>query len=1153
MIEDKDREHRESSKSSPEIAKSTKSGPQSTNRNATNAAYLASFPELNPNPIIELDFEGHLSYLNPAARKLLPDLEILGGKHPFLVDWSKFVQPLQEAKQSEVISHEINFGNLIYEQAITLLPQNKIRFYAQDITFRKRAEEALMQSETYLRATLNSTEDGILVVDNHRTIITANDHFLEMFRIPRDLVIQKDDNPVLALVVGQMINPESFLNKVKQLYDSEIIDRDTLHLKDGRVIERYSEPLILQEKIAGRVWSFRDNTELILAEEGLKRSEEKYRLIVEKSTDIIFSFNFAGEFLYISPSIKNLLGYDPDDLIGHPFQSLVHPEDITGLQQAIQRNINDGSQAPGGNRFRVRNASGEWRWHSTTGNAVYDDNGKFAYFIAISRDITEHKKAEELLQATEQNFRNSLDGSPMGIRIIDSERRSLYVNQEFLNIFGYKNIGEVGDYPLQAHYTPEEHLKFLSRQEKRNHGKQIPENIRVEIKSKDGIIRYLEVSDSEVVWNGKPHREIIYEDVTESELAKKALQESEEKYKLIVENSTDIIFTLDIAGRFIYLSPSIKNVLGYAPLELIGVPFHSLVHPDDMHVIDEAELLHHEPGVKFFKREEYRFRDASGQWRWLSSTGTPMREGYEKTFNFVGVARDITQQKKSEEALIASEVNYRRLFESSKDGILIINAVTGLITDVNPYLVDLLGFAPKEFIGKALWEIGAFKDIVANIERFQELLEKKYVSYEDLPLETIDGRQISVEFVSNVYEVDHRRVIQCNIRNITERNQAEKEKKELEDKAQVASRLAAIGEMAAGVAHEINNPLTGVLGFSQMLLEKENVPEDIKADLKLIADGSQRVADIVKRLLTFARQTKPIRALANINELIDNTLKLREYVLKTSNIEVITRFDKELPLSVVDPGQMQQVFLNLIVNAEQAMTKANGKGTLTITTEKNGNFICISFLDDGPGITRENLKHLFEPFFTTKEPGEGTGLGLSLSRSIVLEHGGRIHVESKSGHGANFIVEIPIIESPQLDNDPQPSGSKKSKITQKTRILVVDDEPGVREFLERVFIQLGHSIEAITDASTAENRLDAGAIYDVILLDVRMPGISGTEFYQRIIEKNPALKHKVIIITGDVMGSDIKEFLKKNSLPYLAKPFDIKVLKEQVEAIVTSN
>jgi CheY-like chemotaxis protein len=247
---------------------------------------------------------------------------------------------------------------------------------------------------------------------------------------------------------------------------------------------------------------------------------------------------------------------------------------------------------------------------------------------------------------------------------------------------------------------------------------------------------------------------------------------------------------------------------------------------------------------------------------------------------------------------------------------------------------------------------------------------------------------------------------------------------------------------------------------------------------------------------------------------------------------------------------MQQVFLNLIVNAEQAMTKANGEGTLTITTEQNGNFIRISFRDDGPGITKENIVRVFEPFFTTKDVGEGTGLGLSLSRSIVLEHGGRMHVESKFGHGANFIVEIPIVESPTLEIAPQQSGSEKTKITQKARILVVDDEPGVRELLERVLNKIGHSVDTITDANIAEKRLNAGAIYDVILLDIRMPGMSGTEFYGRIIDKNPGLKGKVIIITGDVMGTDIKDFLKKNNLPYLVKPFDINLVKEKINLII---
>jgi PAS domain S-box-containing protein len=1272
MTAHKDRKPHESSL---EISKSQKPGPLLINENtAVNTAYLASFPELNPNPILELDLEGHLTYLNPAAKKIFADIEILGVKHPFLANWSQLVRELKDAKQSEIISHDISLGNLIYEQAITLSPQNKIRIYAQDITERKRAEESLIQSETYLRATLNSTGDGILVVDNHQTIITANGHFLEMFGIPRDLIVQKDDNPVLALVVAQMAEPEAFFNKVQELYNSNKIDRDTLHLKDGRIIERYSEPLILQEKIAGRVWSFRDNTELVLAEVGLKRSEEKYRLIVEKSTDIIFSFNGAGEFLYVSPSIKNLLGYDPNDLIGHPFQSLVHPDDFSSLQQAIQRNIKDGSQAPGGNRFRVRHASGDWCWHSATGNAVYNTNGKFVYFIAISRDITEHKKAEERLQATEQNFRNSLESSFMGIRIRDENDKTLYANPAFLNIFGYSDTDKIGPHPLIEHYTSEEKTRYLLRQGKRLRGEPVsddlqveiignggavrylqvflneifwngkkefqvvynditplknaetalkateqnlynsldrlpigvritdidentlylnqaflkiigyenidearamaplkyytpasyadyllrkekflrgeqrPDNVEVDIIRKDGGIRHLQLSTRELIWNGKQQFQTIYNDVTERKKAEDALKQSEQNFRNSMENSSIGIRISDRDGISLFANQALLDIFGYQNRDEIQTkPPQEYYSPEcyASFLVRHEKFLRGEPMPKSLEIDIIR-KDSTKRNLQVSM----MDVFWDGKMQYQTLYNDVTELKHAEEALILSEVSYRRLFESAKDGILIINAVTGLITDVNPYLADLLGFAPKEFIGKALWEIGIFRDIVANIERFQELLEKRYVRYEDLPLKTDDGREISVEFVSNVYEVDHRRVIQCNIRNITERKQTEKEKKELEDKAQVASRLAAVGEMAAGVAHEINNPLTGVLGFSQMLLEKENVPEDIKADLKIIADGSQRVADIVKRLLTFARQTKPIRTLANINDLIDNTLKLRDYVLKTSNIEVITRLDKELPLSVVDSGQMQQVFLNLIVNAEQAMTKANGKGMLTITTEQNGNFIRISFRDDGPGITKEHIGRVFEPFFTTKDVGEGTGLGLSLSRSIVLEHGGRMHVESKFGHGANFIVEIPIVESPTLEIAPQQSGSEKTKITQKARILVVDDEPGVRELLERVLNKIGHSVDTITDANIAEKRLNAGAIYDVILLDIRMPGMSGTEFYGRIIDKNPGLKGKVIIITGDVMGTDIKDFLKKNNLPYLVKPFDINLVKEKINLII---
>jgi len=388
------------------------------------------------------------------------------------------------------------------------------------------------------------------------------------------------------------------------------------------------------------------------------------------------------------------------------------------------------------------------------------------------------------------------------------------------------------------------------------------------------------------------------------------------------------------------------------------------------------------------------------------------------------------------------------------------------------------------------------------------------------------------------------------VQDITERKLAEEEKRRLEEKAQVASRLAAVGEMAAGIAHEINNPLTGVLGFSQMLLENKNLPEDIKENLKLIADGSQRVAEIVKRLLTFARQTKPVKAVANLNELIDNTLKLREYVLKTNSIDVVTRFDPELPRSVIDPGQMQQVFLNLIVNAEQAMNKAHGKGTLTITTKKIDDNIHISFQDDGPGITEENLGHLFEPFFTTKEPGEGTGLGLSLSRSIVLEHNGQMSVDSEFGRGATFIIELPIIKALPSAAEIAPLVKAQPAVAKKGRILVVDDEPGVRALLEKVLTQSGHSVDTIADAGKIGDIIDAGIIYDIIITDVRMPGMSGIELYMLILRKMPSMKNRIIFITGDVMGADIRTFLTRNELPFLAKPFDIKLLKEKINIIL---
>jgi signal transduction histidine kinase len=228
-----------------------------------------------------------------------------------------------------------------------------------------------------------------------------------------------------------------------------------------------------------------------------------------------------------------------------------------------------------------------------------------------------------------------------------------------------------------------------------------------------------------------------------------------------------------------------------------------------------------------------------------------------------------------------------------------------------------------------------------------------------------------------------------------------------QERLHLTDRLASIGEMAAGIAHELNNPLTGVIGLSQLLLDEE-MSDGIREDLKLISNEAQRAAAVVKKLLTFGRQHPTEREAVQMNAVVEDVLSLRAYEQKVNNISVITRFDHYLPEIVADRFQMQQVVLNIVLNAEQAMTEAHKEGTLTVTTERVDDNIKVSFSDDGPGISPQNIRKLFSPFFTTKAVGKGTGLGLSICYGIVTGHGGRIYARSERGKGATFVIELPV-------------------------------------------------------------------------------------------------------------------------------------------------
>ena len=298
-----------------------------------------------------------------------------------------------------------------------------------------------------------------------------------------------------------------------------------------------------------------------------------------------------------------------------------------------------------------------------------------------------------------------------------------------------------------------------------------------------------------------------------------------------------------------------------------------------------------------------------------------------------------------------------------------------------------------------------------------ETLRKVYAQVSEMPivvLTGLDDEMIGLQAVNEGAQdylikgqVDTQ-LLRRTIRHAIERKQAEERERRLQLQLNLSNRLASLGLMVEGIAHEINNPLASVIGFAQMLTY-EDIPENTREDVKTISDNAQRVADIVKNLTAFARQHKLERTSIDVNDIIRATLKMRAYPLELSNITVTTQLDPALPPTMADATLLEQAFLNLIINAETEMKLAHGKGNLLITTALISDIIQVSFTDDGPGIAAENLVHVFDPFFSTRGVGQGTGLGLSVCYGIIAEHNGQISVRSQPGKGAVFTVELPVV------------------------------------------------------------------------------------------------------------------------------------------------
>lgn len=471
------------------------------------------------------------------------------------------------------------------------------------------------------------------------------------------------------------------------------------------------------------------------------------------------------------------------------------------------------------------------------------------------------------------------------------------------------------------------------------------------------------------------------------------------------------------------------------------------------------------------------------------------------------------------------------IVEATPDMMIVVDADRKLML-MNDAGERLLGYGPSELVGHPLEDLFP-PDLSGDLQAVLRQIES-----EDLvrDWETFACARNS-ERVPVSVSVGALRASEGRVEGIVAVARDLRDRRRLEQQLVQAERLSAVGGLVAGVAHELNNPLTTVLGFSELLLRADLDPE-LARDAHYIHQAAERCKRIVADLLSFARAPKSTRVPEDLNRLVQRVLALMGYVVRGAGVAIELDLDPALHFVALDAHQIQQVLFNLLQNALQAMDGQANPRWIKVSTTRRGSVVQLRVADNGPGIAPDNLHRLFEPFFSTKDVGQGTGLGLSLAYSAVREHGGTIHVRNIPGAGAEFIVELPFVDQVAPDEQPEAKQIVADLDPARRHILVVDDEDAVRKLLDATLSELGFQVDVAADGVGALRLLERHEFaYDVVLADLRMPGLGGAELYQHIAEKSPSLGRRVVFITGDTVSSDTRAFLERTGLQTVAKPF----------------
>jgi|GEM_PF-1243799 len=1049
-----------------------------------------------------------------------------------------------------------------------------------EIGSRSNLTERLKLITMEWRGTFDSIQDLIIVIGNDGEIIRANKAFAYSYnRKPQDII---------GLTYPDLLSrpevPRLFFPKRKHPETREMTMEEFQEPTFGTYFAVTATPYFTEEgQVIGTVYVFRDISERKKVEKALKNSEEKYRAVVENSLDSIIIIQ-GNQMVYANPTTTWAMGYESEELKSASFIDFVHPDDQEAI---IQRQIDRmaGREVPNRFVFRVIRKDGGVYWGESS-TVVIDWEGKPAT-LAVLSNITDRIEAEEK-RAYEQAIDGMLvdvtqrinQGGDIGEVVGDLLARSgetLDVSRAYL-----VELNEDGMQIQSIHeWCAEGVSPYYKRMEARNiealpHLQGILDNqetlIIEDLKSMTdmdetqrkmlsnsgmnatilvplilddiayGFIAFEEIGEKRI-WKMMEQIAVrgISNNVTrlmERRRTKKILTESRDFLEAVISSMSDGLSILSHQGEYQYINPSMTRMTGYTLEELTAkdqekpYPYWAEEQYDYLAQMFTRAMkgdLENFEAICVHKDGE-RFPVLVSPW-WIYDD-----EGNPKTY--CATVRDITEIKRAEEALRASEEKYRSIFESIKDGIYL-TSVDGKVLDVNNAFGEMLGYTLEELFD--LDTVSLYNSPKAR-EKFQQDIEKEgfLIDYR-LILKKKDGTFIHCEESATVIHDGQGDVIgyQGIVRDVTE-------KLKMEERLSQAERLSSMGGMLSGIAHELNNPITSIKGHADLLVKKtKDSYSKKKADI--ISKESDRCSKIVRGLLTFSRKHKPERRPININAIVIDSLAVLKNQLKKQNITISADLSDEIPPTVGDTVQLQQVFVNIITNAQDAM-KSQKKKILSVKSSISGGTIVITFSDTGPGIDRRIRKQIFDPFFTTKETGMGTGLGLSIAYGIINEHGGKIEAENNDAGGAVLTVELPVVR-PEAKPTPR-SGSYVGTLRHAS-ILVVEPDKHLRSLLEESLNDAGYRVTATGDGQKAKELLKKDS-FDTVVSAMKVPGMSGQELYEFLNTHDAATARRMVFITADIITEETGRFLEGMEDRYLPKPFPTDDLLQMLYRILES-